>query len=437
MNKPLKLLAGVAVLSFASLGLWYAWLTPVKKADTKRPIEVGSKAPTVGTVAANDESRRVPAVGVPSPGSVDVSPAGGATVATGQAVPAGFKPVEPAMQPLPSQLPGFEPTKTPPAVSVATTPAPTQAPTNGANAPTAAPAPSMPAPVPAAVATTQPTAAQPAHAPVNGAPAAAPVATQPVAKPTTVASNPPAAPAPKAAAKPTTYTVKAGDNFSSIWRGLTGSERGWESLEAANPGVDSNRLKIGQVLKVPDFSVASAGNGKAPAAAATTTVATEGTPGTYTVVEGDTLSHISSKVFGDSKHWKAIYEANKDAIGPDPRVLKIGQVLQIPAKSSSHSKAKPAASHEPKAEAKPAPAASNPTPAPASRTSPPSECTQARSRRAVRRRSRLRCRLASTAASLKSCVLRPASKVSPALLLRKTPSRRAPSAAPRRASLSP
>ena len=85
MNKPLKLLAGVAVLSFASLGLWYAWLTPVKKADTKRPIEVGSKAPTVGTVAANDESRRVPAVGVPSPGCVDVSPAGGAPVAAGVA----------------------------------------------------------------------------------------------------------------------------------------------------------------------------------------------------------------------------------------------------------------------------------------------------------------------------------------------------------------
>ncbi len=49
----------------------------------------------------------------------------------------------------------------------------------------------------------------------------------------------------------------------------------------------------------------------------------------YTVVSGDNLSKISSKMYKTSKHWKKILDANKKTL-PDASKLKIGQKLIIP-----------------------------------------------------------------------------------------------------------
>jgi nucleoid-associated protein YgaU len=177
-----------------------------------------------------------------------------------------------------------------------------------------------------------------------GAPAVAP-ATRTVAAP---AAAPVAPAAPTKPARAETYTVKEGDSLASIWRGLTGSERGWEKLQAANPGLDPSRLKIGQVLKVPDWSsdaTPAKTAAAAPAAAA----------GTHTVASGDTLSSIAQKVYGESKLWKRIYDANKDVIGSDPANLKVGQVLRIPPKTGEVA----------------SPAAPAPKPAPAAPVAPP------------------------------------------------------------------
>lgn len=143
--------------------------------------------------------------------------------------------------------------------------------------------------------------------------------------------------------------MKEGDSLASIWRDLTGSERGWEQLQQANPGLDPSRLKIGQVLKVPDWkSAAGASKPASPVSAPTATT------GSYTVQSGDTLSTIAAKVYGESKLWKRIYDANKDAIGSDPGALKVGQSLRIPPKSGDAA-AKPVPAPAP-APAKPAPA---------------------------------------------------------------------------------
>jgi hypothetical protein len=49
-------------------------------------------------------------------------------------------------------------------------------------------------------------------------------------------------------------------------------------------------------------------------------------------------------VYGQSKLWNRIYEANKDAIGSDPAALKVGAVLRIPPKAGeTPAPAKPAA----------------------------------------------------------------------------------------------
>ena len=50
---------------------------------------------------------------------------------------------------------------------------------------------------------------------------------------------------------------------------------------------------------------------------------------TYTIQKGDNLGGISMKVYGTSKRWKRIFEANQDVL-KNPNRLKVGQVLRIP-----------------------------------------------------------------------------------------------------------
>ena len=50
----------------------------------------------------------------------------------------------------------------------------------------------------------------------------------------------------------------------------------------------------------------------------------------YTVEKGDTLSMISERYFGEARHWKIIYNANRQVIGNNPDVLREGIKLRIP-----------------------------------------------------------------------------------------------------------
>ncbi len=52
-------------------------------------------------------------------------------------------------------------------------------------------------------------------------------------------------------------------------------------------------------------------------------------PTTYTVKSGDTLEKISAKVYGSSKQWRRIYEANRDRLSSPNRIYP-GQKLAIP-----------------------------------------------------------------------------------------------------------
>jgi len=51
---------------------------------------------------------------------------------------------------------------------------------------------------------------------------------------------------------------------------------------------------------------------------------------TYTVQPGDTLWGIAQKLLGDGALYTKIYEANKDVIGSNPDIIKVGQVFRIP-----------------------------------------------------------------------------------------------------------
>ena len=50
---------------------------------------------------------------------------------------------------------------------------------------------------------------------------------------------------------------------------------------------------------------------------------------TYVVKKGDTLQKISSEVYGTTKRWKKIFDANKDTL-KDPDKIRVGQKLVIP-----------------------------------------------------------------------------------------------------------
>ncbi len=50
----------------------------------------------------------------------------------------------------------------------------------------------------------------------------------------------------------------------------------------------------------------------------------------HVVVAGDTLTGLAKKYYGDDKMYMILYEANKDVIGDDPDMIKIGMELMVP-----------------------------------------------------------------------------------------------------------
>ena len=114
------------------------------------------------------------------------------------------------------------------------------------------------------------------------------------------------------------YTVRSGDTVSHI-AARTGTTV--TAIARANALGDAARIRIGQVLTIPTAAPAAAPVAAAPAA------------GSYTVVTGDTVSHIAAK-FGTSV--QAIVSAN----GLDARAfIRVGQALTVPGAASAASTA--------------------------------------------------------------------------------------------------
>jgi len=121
----------------------------------------------------------------------------------------------------------------------------------------------------------------------------------------------------------TTYTVQAGDTFSTIAAKLGTTVA---ALEAANPGVNPSNLQIGQVIQLPQSA------------------------STYTIVAGDTFSSIAAKL---GTTVAALEAANPNV---SPSALQIGTQISIP----SSSVPTPAPSPQPQ----PTPVIPTPTPTP-------------------------------------------------------------------------
>src|SRR2546421_964213 len=116
------------------------------------------------------------------------------------------------------------------------------------------------------------------------------------------------------------YTVQQGDTLSGIAQQAYGDGNQYQVIANANHISDPNVIYSGQVLFIPVLSSASP------------------TPGSnYTVQQGDTLSGIAQQAYGDGNQWQKIYDypANKQVIGPDPNLIRPGEVLFIPPLSST------------------------------------------------------------------------------------------------------
>ena len=138
---------------------------------------------------------------------------------------------------------------------------------------------------------------------------------------------------------PGKYTVKEGDTLFTIAEYYYQDGYKFEEVAKANKLDDVNSLNVGQVLEIPKVEVVAEAS-ETPVASMTPEVASIGTGGgdttvwgpkitgdTYTVVEGDWLSTISARAYGDVMAYSKIASANNIA---NPDLIEPGQVLKLP-----------------------------------------------------------------------------------------------------------
>jgi nucleoid-associated protein YgaU len=141
---------------------------------------------------------------------------------------------------------------------------------------------------------------------------------------------------------PRTHVIKTGETFTSIARSVYGDGRYYLQILKANPGLEPSALKPGTRINLPDLAQVSSGESRTPGRTSRNARGGEGAGATaagapsidrktqYKVESGDSLYKIAEKLYGDGTRMDALYEANKQAIGPDPRKLKLGMVLKLP-----------------------------------------------------------------------------------------------------------
>jgi nucleoid-associated protein YgaU len=133
------------------------------------------------------------------------------------------------------------------------------------------------------------------------------------------------------------YVVKSGETLISIARAHYGNSRHYLHIMKANPNVDPESMKPGTRLVLPDLSSLPAprtGTGgtafQAAAEGANAGLRPVDPKMEYRIQSGDSLARISQRLYGTETKVDALYNANRDTIGPDREKLKLGTVLRLP-----------------------------------------------------------------------------------------------------------
>jgi LysM repeat protein len=116
----------------------------------------------------------------------------------------------------------------------------------------------------------------------------------------------------------TEHTISKGESFYTLGKkyGV-----GFKAIAEANPGINPNRLKIGDKVKIPSAKTAGAASNNGVVAP---TVAADGVK-TYKVKSGDNLGKIGKQFGVTAKQLRAANNLKTDQI-------KVGQTLKIPVK---------------------------------------------------------------------------------------------------------
>lgn len=125
------------------------------------------------------------------------------------------------------------------------------------------------------------------------------------------------------------YRVQSGDHFPAIARQIYGDAKYYQAIQRANPNVDPTRLQPGMTINLPDpAEVKRSAGGNAGGSDG----ATERAVGSdeYRVQQNDSLYKIAMERYNSPKMADAIYELNREAIGPNPARLKLNMVLKMP-----------------------------------------------------------------------------------------------------------
>ena len=123
---------------------------------------------------------------------------------------------------------------------------------------------------------------------------------------------------------PATHTVVAGENLWTIAEKYYSSGYNFVDISSANNLANSNKLEVGQSLKIPKVEAKQATVEKAM----TTEITLSQISGTqYTVAKGDFLWEISLRAYGDGYKWVEIAKANSLS---NPNLIFAGTVLKLP-----------------------------------------------------------------------------------------------------------
>ena len=132
---------------------------------------------------------------------------------------------------------------------------------------------------------------------------------------------------------PGKYTVKEDDTLFSIAEKYYNDGYKFSEIAKVNNISDPNTIEKGRVLEIPKLETAMATD-KTPEPSPEPTVTSDQTDwgpkitdNTYTVVEGDWLSTIAGRAYGDIYAYQKIAQANNI---PNPDLIEPGQVLTIP-----------------------------------------------------------------------------------------------------------
>ncbi|MDP3733180.1 MAG: LysM peptidoglycan-binding domain-containing protein [Candidatus Daviesbacteria bacterium] len=122
---------------------------------------------------------------------------------------------------------------------------------------------------------------------------------------------------------PGNYTVKEGDTLFLIAEKYYQDGYKYNALAKENNLSDENSIEVGQVLQIPKTEIEQPAIG-----GGNTTIWGPKIEGeTYTVTEGDWLSTIAARAYGDIMAYTKLAEANNIS---NPDLIEPGQVIKIP-----------------------------------------------------------------------------------------------------------